>query len=415
VDNLNQFVITGASDGKVKFWSFKAKALVKTINLREGVARFHSHRESSMVCVALEDFSLNILDGDTKVVVRRFVGHTAEVTDTCFSPDSRWLVSASMDCTIKVWDIPSAYLVDNFKVANACISLSMSPTGDFLSTAHVDYLGIYLWANKTLFNHISLRALSPDAEPFCVDLPTTAMEAYELDEKMASVDLDADEGEGELIDAAYTTPEQLADDLVTMSTAAASRWQNLLNLDTVKKRNRPKAAPVKPKQAPFFLPTVSGLDFKFDVAGVSATDDGSHKLLRPSTLENFTKFGRLLKATTKNDDDFEAPIAHLLALGPSAIDFEIKSLAPIGGGSLEIMQQFMKLLIHMLQTNRHFELAQSYLGVFLQTHDRVIVESPELRDYLDEVEQAQLKGWKCLEDEFLYGIGVVSNLRNFVA
>jgi WD40 repeat protein len=27
VDNLNQFVITGSSDGKIKFWNFKQKGL----------------------------------------------------------------------------------------------------------------------------------------------------------------------------------------------------------------------------------------------------------------------------------------------------------------------------------------------------------------------------------------------------
>jgi U3 small nucleolar RNA-associated protein 21 len=292
----------------------------------------------------------------------------------------------------------------------------MSPTGDFLATAHVNYLGIYLWANKTLFNHISMRAIQPDAEPFTMDLPSSAMDGNTIDlsDRLTEIDLNDGEELGELIDAVYNTPNQLADDLVTMSTVATSRWQNLLNLDVVKKRNKPKFAPTKPKQAPFFIPTVSGLEFKFDVSALENSGDRDSKLIRPTNLENFTKFGRMLKATIKNSNDFQTPLDHLLTLGPSAIDFEIKSLAPIGGGSLEIMQQFVKLIVYMLKGNQHFELAQTYLGVFLQSHDRLIVEQPELRDYLEEIEAAQMAGWKVLEDEFLYGIGVVSNLRNFV-
>ena len=38
------------------------------------------------------------------------------------------------------------------------------------------------------------------------------------------------------------------------------RWLNLLNLDVIKAKNKPKAAPKKPKAAPFFLPTVPGLE-----------------------------------------------------------------------------------------------------------------------------------------------------------
>lgn len=37
-------------------------------------------------------------------------------------------------------------LVDCFLVAMAPVSVSMSPTGDFLATTHVDSLGVYLWS-----------------------------------------------------------------------------------------------------------------------------------------------------------------------------------------------------------------------------------------------------------------------------
>jgi len=36
-------------------------------------------------------------------------------------------------------------LVDCFLVDAAAVSLSMSPTGNFLASSHVDTLGVYLW------------------------------------------------------------------------------------------------------------------------------------------------------------------------------------------------------------------------------------------------------------------------------
>lgn len=62
-----------------------------------------------------------------------------------FSPDSRWLVVTSMDSIIRTFDIPTGQLIDAFKTASVCTSISFSPTGDFLATSHVDSVGVYLW------------------------------------------------------------------------------------------------------------------------------------------------------------------------------------------------------------------------------------------------------------------------------
>ena len=86
------------------------------IPLEEGVGSFHAHHESAMLAVTLEDYSIIIVDIETRNIVRKFVGHTAQLTDATFSPDSRWLITSAMDCTIRVWDIPSSQLIDCFQV-----------------------------------------------------------------------------------------------------------------------------------------------------------------------------------------------------------------------------------------------------------------------------------------------------------
>ena len=65
-------------------------------------------------------------------------------------------------------------LVDCFLVDKAASSLSMSPTGDFLVTSHVDDVGVYLWSNMTLYSFVSLSPLPADFEPRLLDLPTTS-------------------------------------------------------------------------------------------------------------------------------------------------------------------------------------------------------------------------------------------------
>ncbi|XP_034484836.1 WD repeat-containing protein 36 [Drosophila innubila] len=415
-DNLNQYVVSGCTKGVVKFWTFKGKAQkpLAIMRLADGVALMRHHRESSMLAIGLETFKVYVVDMNTRVIVRKFIGHTAKLNDLAFSPDSRWLITAAMDSTIKVWDIPSSYMIDHFRVERPCISLTMSPSGDFLATAHVNLLGIYLWANKTLFNQVSLRSIDPSEPAPYVGLPSNMCDAMDLEDAMQQLEIDSDEDNkelGEEIDAKYETPKQLNPELITMSGLAASRWQNLLDLELIKRRNKPKAPPKAPKQAPFFLPTVSGLEMRFDVGNAPASNDGS-KLLQVSSLNNLTAFGKLLEATA-SDNDFESAVKHITQLGPSMVDFEIKSLHPDAGGTMLAMMQFLKLIEFMLSTNLDFELAQSYLSVFLRSHGLSLSESPQLVQSLQSVSKAQEEAWQRIESKLIYGTGVVAALRNF--
>ncbi|XP_030370468.1 WD repeat-containing protein 36 [Scaptodrosophila lebanonensis] len=419
-DNLNQYVVSGCSEGLVKFWAFKMKLFqtstvpISQLRLMDGVALMRHHRESSMLAIGLESFKVYVVDTHTRVIVRRFIGHTAKLNDLTFTPDARWLISSSMDSTIKVWDIPSSYMIDHFRVEPPCVSLSMSPSGDFLATAHVNLLGIYLWANKTIFNQVSLRSIDPNEPAPYVGLPTHMCDAMQLEEALQDLNMDTEDSGtklGEEIDAKYETPTQLNPDLITLSGLAASRWQNLLDLDLIKKRNKPKAPPKAPKQAPFFLPTMSGLELRFDVSKSSPAEDAS-KVLQATNFSNLTSFGKLLQESEPNND-FEAAIAHLTQLGPSMVDFEIKLLHPDNGGTMRIMLQFLKLIVHMFGTNLNFELAQSYLSVFLRTHGLALTKRPELVQSLENVLRVQEEAWNRIESKLVYGMGVVAALRNF--
>lgn len=406
-DCLNQMVISGDSDGVLKFWNFTEDANLPhtTLNLSSGISMFRAHPENALLCIVLDNFTVNVLDYDTKTIVRKFSGHTARITDAAFSADSRWLITASMDRSIKVYDIPSAYMIDHFQMETACVSLTVSPNGDFLSTAHVNKLGIYTWANKSLFTHVSITSIDPHSTPPKIDLPdsTNTVERDEI----------AIESKSDVDKLAYQSPTQIDANLITMSTLAASRWQNLLNLDTIKKHNRPKVAVTKPKHASFFLPTVAGLDFQFDLSDPKADDSqvkGNTKLNLLDHFSNLTKFGHCLDNSVKSND-FTKCVQHITSLGPSMVDFEIKSLDPHAGGNNTVMLQFMKMICHMLESNCNFELAQSYLGVFLKEHSRYIVSQPQFLEYLPVIEMAQNQSWKKLETKLLYGIAVATESR----
>ena len=55
-------------------------------------------------------------------VVRHFRGHSDRITDLQVSQDCRWLISAAMDGTVRVWDIPDSRI---FQVRAASVVLKL--------------------------------------------------------------------------------------------------------------------------------------------------------------------------------------------------------------------------------------------------------------------------------------------------
>jgi U3 small nucleolar RNA-associated protein 21 len=138
-----------------------------------------------------------------------------------------------MDCLVKVWDLPSGKLIDCFKFENAPTSVCFSPTAEFLATTHVNDLGIFLWSNKSLYSHVSLKQLPNDYEPEnVIQMPNTNTHVAETSGGEAK---EENMDENDLNDYKnYVSPEQLGFELITLSMLPESRWKNLVYLDIIK-------------------------------------------------------------------------------------------------------------------------------------------------------------------------------------
>lgn len=183
----------------------------------------------------MEDFTIKVVDMETKNIIRVF-SNNSQITDMTFSFDAKWLLVSSLNCTIKTWDLILSQLIDCFLVATPCISLDMSPTGEFLATCHLDNLGIYLWSNITLYCPVSLRPLTSDHKPSVIDLPCVRADSSDdIDDEEEITDESGFLNDQEMdADVEYKSPEQIASELITLSELPASRWKNLLNIDEIK-------------------------------------------------------------------------------------------------------------------------------------------------------------------------------------
>ena len=59
-------------------------------------------------------------------------------------------------------------------------------------------------------------------------------------------------------------------------------------------------------------------------------------------------------------------LAQFKEMGPSKIDSEVRLLSAEEGGSNEVMSYFLEFIEAILKSNKDFELAHSYLALFLK-------------------------------------------------
>jgi len=64
---------------------------------------------------ASSDETIKLWDTNTGKELKSFTGHTSDVNSVCFSSDARYIVSASDDKTIKLWDVKTGKLLQTLK------------------------------------------------------------------------------------------------------------------------------------------------------------------------------------------------------------------------------------------------------------------------------------------------------------
>lgn len=252
VDSMNKTIVSCSLDGKIKFWDFLTGNLLEQIDWAPMTfptgCRYHP--ASNLIAFSCDDLSIRVVDMDTKRTIREFWGPQGAINDFCFSSDGRWIIAASKDCVIRVWDLPTSHLIDAIRLEKPCKALAMSVTGEYLAATIQDELGVTIWTNKALFKHVPTRQIS-EKEISQVSAPTVSGEG---NQGMLEGAFEDDQSEADDTVVAPTI-EQLSADLTTLSLVPKSRWQTLLHLDLIKERNKPKEAPKAPEKAPFFLPS----------------------------------------------------------------------------------------------------------------------------------------------------------------
>jgi len=195
--------------------------------------------------------------------------------------------------------------------------------------------------------------------------------------------------------------KQLSEGLITLSSVPRAKWTSLADLETIKRRNRPKEPPKKPEQAPFFLRQELTLEGSIFLPPKNSKDNMEiepiSRIIHMSDTGSKTKFVEVLERNHEKKDFAEA-LEHLKGLSPSGIDFEFQTL------SLRDDFKELKLLLEMidysLDSNQNFELVQAFLNLFLKHHGETVANDSGLVDIVKKLRVKQRENWIRLQSLF---------------
>jgi U3 small nucleolar RNA-associated protein 21 len=394
---LNTVVLSAGLTNILSIWNFdppisadSVPQPLHTLDAGAPISKLVNNRNLDMVACICDDGSLCLIDYKHVRIVRRFIDMGGLLQDACFSPDGRWLIVSSSDCSVRVFDVPTSSLIDWFKFDRPVTSLSMSPSADFLAITCAGSLAVTLLSNNCHFNNVFLGS-APSAA-VSLALPSSAPPKSDSDAHFKAPEFSLDVG-----DVASPKFRPLQADIVTLSSVPRAVWKSIPIVDLIKERNKPIQPVQKTPETPFFLPTLSGINPVFLPVASATLDDvavSSH-VFNSRDLSVQTLFQRKLI-----EADFEGALLALSVMNPSSVDLEIRNLSR--SNEMLEFKLFLQMICHQLRLKTNFELVQAYLALFLKVHGDILCQDAELLRLLVELSQTLESTWDSFSDRSMY-------------
>lgn len=404
LDNMNQYLYSCSYDGVIGKWDYYGNKLQTKLLLDEDVniLKFEFCFVNDLIAVVTDDdFKVLIIDSNSMKVIRSLEGHFNNINHLKFFNNGKYLLTSSLDSTIRCWDISTGFCIDGFIIDNSELitSFDISENDQFLITTHLNLNGICLWLNKSIFNIsndansiISLRDLAYE-EFVRINLPNGTQDNNRYNENVLKQRKENDSDF--IINRYYETKKQIDPSLITLSNGSTGlmNMKKLINIETIRKRSKPSEQVEKPneRQESFFIQLKKDLDAdvkeREGKSNAGANDDEEEEnsesttkknslidenesTIAPKLKEYNTKFEKLLKSNESGPF-----LEHLLSLSISQLNIDIQLMSnPV---------HIKKLLVHLcagLESNKNFEIWNGLVNVIFKYHYDIINKNLELFD-----------------------------------
>ena len=328
-----------------------------TLDSLSGCAIGDSSMSGFFLAVALRTGGLLVVDWVNDRIVRVIRESKFPVTAICWSPDGRLLFASDSEGVATVLDFAGGFVRDRLRFGAPVTSCCFSASGQLLTThGKTGDLGcsaaVYSWQNLQYLD--SSRPSAP-SEPVLVGVSFDAEQQEDVKIHTPS--------EAILVDLESAPQvEMIGHEVLTLSDVPRTQLQTLLLLDEIKERNAGfEKSIAKPKEIPFFLPTVTkGKKTVFsepDSTNTSLVQDSVSFFERSKAEEVVGKAGRLL-----TDKKYHDLFDHLKCQTSAGTYL---CLAEFDGA---LLNQAVDFLAHYVESGVHADLVQTWLSVFLKLH-----------------------------------------------
>ena len=282
----NRSIVTAGVDGFVRVWKFSELKLDMEIDVGCSVRCGYLH-EDGLIAVGCGDKHVRVFDTMTGKRVRTYVPRgnlddAGDVKSVQISAHGRWVLSLDTKGSVRVYDIPAARLLQHMELgAEKVVAMHLSPRMDFLATVHEGHVGVFLWVNQPMFafkppkvaygRKVSIglpkKHAQSDGDDLDVDgsnddraiVDEDEVYVHPLEDEEAAEEHTIEELEN-IFKEMSTAKKQIEPGMITLANIPETQIDLLLNLETVKERQKLKKEEKEPARAPFFLPTTAASD-----------------------------------------------------------------------------------------------------------------------------------------------------------